>query len=368
MNILLLGGTGTLSSAVRDLSLKKGHQVAVFNRGNSINSLPHGVKTFVGDFRNTEILKKCFSTSNFDVVVDFLSRTKPDIERTFPIFQGKCKQYIFISSACVYQRTNTGEALTEDAAKPNHDWNYSVEKYECEECLKKFSHQNSYTSYTIIRPYITYDDERIPLGITPFPYRLHRTIIERIKAGKPWFVWDGGHQITTVTHTSDFAVGVVGLFLNSKAMNEDFHITGDDSCTQLQLIESVYGKLHILPNIINVRTDEMCKSLQEYKGMLVADRALNAIFDNTKIKSVVPELRFETSIDKGLDQVLKYWENSKDYIYDYKFEGRIDRLLSKQNKISYVKYPNDHHNSHLVYCLYRYLPLRLASRIAKYVK
>lgn len=368
MDILLLGGTGTLSSAVRDYAFKKGYSVTVFNRGNSNNSLPCGIISIIGDFRNTDGLRRCLTNSNYDVVVDFLSRTKSDIERVFPTFQGKCKQYIFISSACVYQRDNTGKKIAEDCAKPNHNWSYSVEKYECEQSLKELSLANSYTSYTIVRPYITYDDERIPLGISPVPYHLHRTIIERIKAGKPWFVWDDGHQITTVTHASDFAVAVVGLFMNSKAMNDDFHITGDDCCTQLQIVETIFHKLQIKPNIIHVETDEICRILPEYRGMLIADRALDAQFDNTKIKSVVPNLNFSTSIEEGIERVLDCWEKSSIYDYDYKFEGRIDRLMSRYCKANYDKYPHARWNSVVIYGLYRYLPLRLASKIAQYVK
>ena len=368
MDILLLGGTGTLSSAVRDLSLKKDYNVAVFNRGNSNNSIPCDVKIFIGDFRNKEVLTKSFKDRFFDVVIDFLSRTSPDIERVFPIFQGKCKQYIFISSACVYQRTNSNRPLTEDSEKPNHDWKYSEEKYECEKKLVELSKNNNSTYYTIVRPYITFDDERIPLGISPSPYRLHRTVIERIKSGKPWFVWDSGTGITNVTHASDFAVGVVGLFLNEKAKNEDFNITGDNSCTHRQLIEALFEKLRVVPNIIDIKTTSFSKRLPEYKGMLIADRALDAKFDNAKIKEAVPELRFKITISKGLDRVLHYWDDKPSYNYDYRFEGRIDRLLSQYTKVEYVKYPHAKSSSVVIYYLYRYIPLRWASKIAKYVK
>lgn len=367
MNILLLGGTGTLSGAVRDLSLKKGYSVTIFNRGNNNDHIPGSIKVLVGDFRNKETLENCFESTVFDVVVDFLSRTSSDIERVFPVFQDKCKQYIFISSACVYHRKNGGNPIVEDDAKPNHEWNYSEEKFDCETRLKQLSHSCT-SSYTIVRPYITYDDERIPLGIAPYPYRLHRTILERIKSGKPWFVWDGGKSITTVTHVSDFAGGLVGLYLNSKALNEDFHITGDDFCTQRELVEAIFKKLNLTPNIVDVKTVDLSQELLEFAGMLIGDRAIDARFDNTKIKTAVEGLSFDTSIAAGIERVLNYWENQSTYCYDYKFEGRIDRFLSRYTKVGYVKYPHANSASIVIYLLYRYLPLRWANKISRYVK
>lgn len=366
-NVLLLGGTGTLSGAILNRAIECGYHVTVFNRGNNNEKLPKGVDVIRGDFKNEESLR-VICNSYFDVVVDFLSRQPDDIARVYPKFQGKCKQYIFISSACVYLRDNSSGKVSEKAEKPNFNWSYSVEKFECEQCLKELTLKNSQTCYTIVRPYITYDDERIPVGISPVPYRFHRTIIERIKSGKPWFVWDGGSQITTVTHAMDFATFVVALFMNPLAMNDDFHITGDCSCTHLELIEQLFLKLQKEPNIVNVETREIYSILPEYKGLLKADRALYAQFDNTKIKSVVPDQSFRITVDMGLDRVLKYWDESKEYDYDYKFEGRIDKLLSKYAKVGYIKYPHASKSSIIIYYLYRCIPLKMASKIAGYAK
>ncbi len=364
MNILLLGGTGTLSSAVRDLSINKGYNVTIFNRGKSVDIIPDKVKLVVGDFKKRESLECSIAQTNYDVVVDFLSRNTADIDRVFSIFQGRCTQYLFISTACVYNRSNAKKRLTEDAPKPNMKWSYSVEKYNCEQRLKELQNENSNTYYTIVRPYITYDRQRIPLGISPIPYSLHGTIVERIKSGKPLFIWDGGKNVTTTTYVKDFALGVIGLFLNPNAKNEDFHITSSNTCTHRLLLEKLFQKLHVSPNIIDVKTSEICECLPEYKDMLLADRALDAQFDNSKIKAVVKDLNFETSIDQGLDIVLEYWEHVSTYKYDYQFEGRIDRLLSRHTKVGYVRYAYAKRSSLVVYLLYRYLPLKWAKKIS----
>lgn len=365
MKILLIGGTGTLSRAVMEESIKKHIEVSILNRGLRNYKIPNNVNFIKGDFYDPLTWQDKVISGKYDVVVDFLSRKPSDIERIYPIFKNNCQQYIFISSACVYRRAKQDFPIQESSPKPNMDWSYNIEKYECELKLKELSKDaNSY--YTIVRPYITYNDERIPLGITP-AYKYHRTIIERIKAGKPWFVWDEGNSISTVTYVCDFAVGLVGLFLNEKAKNEDFHITGDYSYTQKQMVELLFSKLNVPAKIIQIPTNSICSILPEYKGMLLGDRSLDAKFDNSKIKDAVPCLSFKTSLDIGFDYIL---ENSatEDPEYDYIFEARIDKLLSKCGvKTTFVLYPNANKDSRKLYLLFRYLPYKIAQRIKRWI-
>lgn len=365
MKVLLLGGTGTLSRAVLEEALKNNMEVSILNRGLHNSHLPKEVHVIKGDFYAPFKWKDSAVDGNYDVVVDFLSRTSDDIERIYPIFKDNCKQYIFISSACVYRRSKEDFPIKETSPKPNTDWSYNTEKYESELKLRELA-ANAASYFTIVRPYITYNDERIPVGIAP-AYKYHKMLIERIKAGKPWFVWDDGSAITTVTYVNDFSVGVVGLFLNEKAKNEDFHITGDFTYTQLQVVEKLFSKLNVPSDVICIPANEIASILPEYKGQLLGDRALDAKFDNSKIKTAVPQLCFKTSLDQGLNYVLANLSKSKPQ-YDYVFEARIDRLISKyEKKVSFVSYPNASKNSHSIYLLFRYLPYKIALRLKKWL-
>lgn len=364
-NILLLGGTGTLSTAVLHEALNHGYHVTVMNRGSNNTNLPKGVDVVICDFKNKSDLQDKFSSQTYDVVVDFLSRVSSDIDRVYPIFKERCQQYVFISSACVYRRAKEDFPIKETSPKPNVDWTYNTEKYESELKLQELSKQAS-SYYTIVRPYITYNEERIPLGIAP-SYKYHKTIIERIKAGKPWFVWDGGKAITTVTYTEDFAVGVVGLFLNENAKNEDFHITGDYSYSQMEVVRMLFQKLSMPENIVNISSSEIGRILPENKQMLNGDRALDAEFDNSKIKEAVPELVFKTDLSKGLDLIISHWEKSKP-LYDYIFEARIDKMLNSVGaKTQYVNFKGSTDNSRWLYMVYRYLPIKLAKKLKRWL-
>ena len=365
MKVLLLGGTGTLSTAICKLAIQNGIRVSVLNRGNNNCKLPSGVQIFVGDFKDEDSLRSCLSDGSFDVVVDFLSRIPSDIERVYSIFANFCRQYIFISSSCVYCRAVEDFPITETSPKPNTLWKYNIEKYECEQKLIELA-SKSQSYYTIVRPYITYNEERIPFGLAP-AYKYHKTIIERLKAGKPWFTWDNGLAHTTVTFSDDFAEGVVGLFQNEKAINEDFHITSNFCYTQIELIEKVFMQLSLKPNVISFLSDEIGTILPEYHDMLKGDRSLDAVFDNSKIKNAVPGLTFKTSFDEGIKKVISFWDGTQP-VYDYSFDARIDKLLSKKGiKVGYMRYPGADKKSLIVYVLYRYFPLRIANILHRWI-
>lgn len=370
MKILLLGGTGTLSSDVLKSSLRDGHQVSILNRGHNNNAVSKSVRIYKADLNIRQSVADALGEDKFDVIVDFYSRKKEDIERLFPILSGKCKQYVFISSACVYKRDAlSATPITEPTDKPNPGWSYNIEKYEAERTLIGLVTAERRPHYTIVRPYITYNNQRIPFGIAP-AHRYHRTLIERIKSGKPMFLWDKGETFCTLTYSVDFANALVGLFLNPKAENEDFHLTGDFYCKWKDMLSKLYESLSVKPNIVCLSSQQIVRSLPEYNGELLGDRSLNAIFDNSKIKAAVPDAKMSTSIEEGLRLILEQYNKSEDYLYDYKYEGRIDSMLSHYGVkgLRYIKYPNASPNSKRLYLVYRYLPLRLAKRLGKYIE
>ncbi len=366
IKVLLIGGSGTLSKAVLKESMAKGYSLAIMNRGLRSNTVPAGVEHLVCDVKNEEALKDILSDKYFDVVVDFVSRIPSETRMLYSVFNGICKQYIFISTACVYRRNQEDMPIKENSPKPNKNWSYNVEKFECEEILKSLS-KDSKTYYTIVRPYITYDNERIPFGIAP-EYKYHRTIIERIKAGKPMFIWGDGQTITTSTYVSEFAVGLVGLFLNDKARNEDFHITSSMSYPVIDVLTMLFDKLGKTPKIVHLTNEELAECLPQYRSMFLGDRVLPAVFDNSKIKSVVPEIESKISLSEGLNWVLDYYQNSQLFEYDYEYDAVIDRLLSQKGiKCRYIKYPHSTAHSFIKYTLYRYLSYSRAKKVCRYI-
>lgn len=348
MKVLLIGGTGLLSSSVLKHAIEKGYDLYVLNRGKNAESLPQNVTLLKADIKLKEQVLNVIQNLFFDVVVDFLSYNENDINNSLSIFNTFCGQFIFISSACAFRRDKIDGILTEDSPLGNLNWKYSTDKVICENVLKSECSKLK-LNYTIARPYITYGDTRIPFGIMP-SYGSHWTLIERILNEKPVFLWDSGNARVTITHVSDFAKGLVGLFGNPLAYNESFNIVGDETITWRDMIELIGKLVNKNPISINIPSEYAGLKMPEIKGMLLGDRALDAIFDNSKIKKTVPEFVCTTSLVAGIQQTLDYYK-SHDYLngLDYQWDAQIDRLVYEYLKdtqpklltnyrLNYVKY------------------------------
>lgn len=367
-SILLLGGTGLLSTDILKLCENNDWRTYVINRGTNNSKINKNTKIFIADFKQSLQVNEVVKDLNFDVIIDFLSRTPEDIKRVYPIFKNKCKQYVFISTACVYRRAKEDGVIHETSPKPNSNWIYSIEKYEAEKILEKLAKKES-KIFTIIRPYITYNKTRIPYGIAP-EYKYHFTFIKRILFNKPIFTWDGGKTICTLTHTKDFANAVFGLLLNEKAFNEDFHITSNETCTWHDFLKIFYDCLEKELNVIDIPTKNIIKILPEYEGLLLGDRALDAEFDNSKLLKALPDFNFKISIREGLTEAIKdYFSTENSNLIDYQFDGKIDRIIAKQhytNKkvVGFIDYLNKKKQSDkVIYYLFRHLPSKYANRL-----
>ena len=178
------------------------------------------------------------------------------------------------------------------------------------------------------------------------------------------FIWGDGSELTTSTYVSDFAKGVVGLFLNPKATDEEFHITSSTSYHQEELLTTLFRKLGKKNYIVKVPISVLVTQLPEYKSMLLGDRMLPAVFDNHKIESAVAGYEAEVALSEGIDIVLEHYNNLKTYNYDYAYEGRIDRMLSTQGiRCRFVAYPHSTSKDKIKYFINRYLPYKMSCRI-----
>lgn len=374
MKILMIGGTGVLSTDILEKSLECGYDVSVMNRGNHTEQIPEEVTFYKANIRDINDVKQRIGSETFDVIVDFLSYKESDLQASFSYFKEKCIQYIFISSACVFRRNKEDGILLENSPKPNPRLPYGIGKYECERWLIRNGNE-ARCKYTIVRPYITYGDTRIPFGIAPLA-RYHWTIVSRILNDKPMFLWDDGRALCTLTHTKDFAHNFVQLYLNEKAYGEDINLVGEQVCTWREMLETLYELLgRHKDNIISVPTEKISEILPCYKEFLIGDRSLDAVFDNSKLKSRIPDYRHGISLRKGLSMTIDFYKRNGFLSgIDYEYDGRIDKLVEIVTgmKFGFIDYLNTHSGKdRIVYEIHRHVgehtlsSLRLLAHKAK---
>lgn len=338
MNVLLIGGTGVLSTAVAVEAVKQGLSVSMINRGQRI--LPKGVELLKSDKDDYDTIKSLLEGRFFDAVIDFLCFTDAEITKSFNFYKQYTLQYFFISTCAVYDTRTKGEK-TEDSPKVSPIWQYSVNKWASEKHLYKMAAEETMVNYTVVRPGITYDDTRIPYGIMP-PYGYHWTLVERIKNGKPIIRWNKGENRSSMMRVEDFAVGVVGLIGNPKANNEVFNICGDEAPSYNEVISVIENWLGTKAVFVDVTPDFYAKQMPNQKGEILGGRSLDAICRNDKVKGAVPSFKQTINLDKGVVKTLEaYSNNSFQKGIDWSFDGcqdRIVRLWCKKNGISVSNY------------------------------
>ena len=331
MKALFIGGTGTISTAiVKRLANDPSWEVWVLNRGNRSDVLPENVHQIVCDISNEEEAKEKLSGMSFDVVNEFIGFTLDQVERDYRLFNGKIKQYMYISSASAYNKPSANYVITEGTTLANPHWEYSRNKIKCEEFLMKKYREEGFP-VTIIRPSHTYDERNVPLGV--HGKKGFYQVIKRMMEGRQVIIQGDGTSLWTVTHNSDFAIGYTGLMGNRHAIGEAFQITGDEVLTWNQIYQTIADALGVKLNAYHVSSEYLSAVGDKYgfdfEGSLIGDKAVSVVFDNSKLKRVVPTMQtkvpFSIGVRQSLDYVLSHPECR---VEDPEFDAWCDKVIN----------------------------------------
>ena len=336
MKALFIGGTGTISTAISKLAVLKGWELYLLNRGNKTSRVPEGAKVLIADINDEVAVSKLIKDMEFDVVADFIAFEPSQIQRDIRLFSKKTKQFIFISSASAYQKPLSHYKITESTPLSNPYWEYSRNKIACEGRLMEEYRKNNFP-ITIIRPSHTYDESSIPLAI-------HGKngvwqVIDRIMKGKPVIIHGDGSSLWTITHNSDFAKAFLGIMGNHAAIGEAIHITSDEAITWDKIYDCIGAALNIEVKKIHVSTDFLVKCQAEFEGGLIGDKSNTVVFDNSKIKRLVPDyvatVRFDQGVRLSIEYILSHPELQ---IADEEFNLFCDKIIkAQQEAVIYFK-------------------------------
>lgn len=337
MKALFIGGTGTISMAItRQLAKMPEWELYLLNRGSRSDSIPEGVKILSADINDEAKVAELIAELSFDVVCDFIGFVKGQLERDYRLFQGKTKQFMYISSASAYQKPVANYKITEGTPLANPYWEYSRNKIACEEYLMKLYREEGFP-VTIIRPSHTYDERNVPMGV--HGEKGSYQVIKRMLEGKPVIVHGDGTTLWTMTHNSDFAKAFIGLMGNPHAIGESFQITNDESLTWNQIFQTIASQLGVEYKPYYVPSDFLGEVAYFDLGSgLIGDKSNTVVFDNSKVKSAVPgfcaSVRFEQGIRMTLDYVLSHPEcQVEDPVFDAWCDKVIATLEEAKEKI-----------------------------------
>lgn len=321
MKVLFIGGTGVISSACSRLAVRRGVELYLLNRGQTGRPIPEGARVLQGDIRDRGSAERALKGLTFDAVVDWVVFTPEQLAADIELFRGRVGQYVFISSASAYQKPVAHLPITESTPLYNPFWAYSRAKIACEERLVQAYREEGFP-ITIVRPSHTYDRTKVPL-------MGHYTDIDRMRKGKKVVVHGDGTSLWVLTHHDDFAKGLVGLLGNVHAIGNAVHITSDEVLTWNQIYTIVAHAAGVEPQIVHVPSEVIATFDAEVGAGLLGDKAHSVIFDNTKIKRLVPDFVASIPFSQGAREIVEWFDaDPTRQVVDEEVDGMTERIIS----------------------------------------
>jgi nucleoside-diphosphate-sugar epimerase len=321
MRVLFIGGTGVISSACTRLAVARGIDLTLFNRGQTSRPIPEDVRILQGDVRDRGSLARALGKATFDAVVNWINFTPEQVAADIEFFRGRTGQFIFISSASAYQKPLSGLPITESTPLFNPYWAYSRAKIDCEERLVE-AYRGTGFPITIVRPSHTYDRTMVPLlG--------HYTALDRMRKGKKVIVHGDGTSLWVLTHHEDFAKGFVGLLGNPHAIGHAVQITSDEVLTWNQIYTLLAQAAGVEPQIVHVPSDTIAAFDPEEGAGLLGDKAHSVIFDNSKLKRLVPGFCATIPFAQGAAEIVAWYDaDPARQVVDEGVNQLFDRIIA----------------------------------------
>jgi nucleoside-diphosphate-sugar epimerase len=295
--------------------------VTLVNRGlSSLRPPTQGAEVLVADVSNPASMDAALSGREFDVVLNMIAMEPADVYADIARFEGHTGQYFFISSTSAYQKPLSRLPITESTPLRNPHWKYARDKIACEDILRSAYRDRDFPA-TIVRPANTYDHWGIPMfgGWT---------VIDRMRRGKKVVVHGDGTSLRTLTHNTDFAKAFVGLFANSLAIGDTFQITSDFVYTWNDIYSIMARAAGTEAKICYATSTAIEAAAPETAGQHLGDRAHSDVFDNTKIRQLVPDYRAIVPFTRAAHEIIDWYDaDASRRVVDLRFEALFDTLV-----------------------------------------
>lgn len=336
MNILLLGGTGAMGTHLVHLFKNTKDEVYVTSRRKRDDE--DNIHYLRGNAHDVEFLKNVSQIKDWDTIVDFMIYSTEEFKKRIGLMLSSCKQYVFLSSSRVY--ANTQPVITEESPRlldvlTDKDYlatdEYALSKARSENVLFESNQKN----WTIIRPYITFSEKRLQLGVLEKEDWLYRVLHNQTLV----FSKDIASKVTTLTYGFDVARGIKAIIGKNSALDEVFHITTDEHHTWQEIFE-LYVKVltkHLghKPQIMIIDQNPRVP-IKDSNPQVIYDRYFNRRFDNSKIKKYLDTSDFMPTI-KGLEMCLEdFLKHPTFNMTGWGGQAMYDRITGEWTPLKYI--------------------------------
>ena len=329
MNILIIGGTGLISTSISRQLMEAGHHLTLYNRGQTEPRLPGNYQVIRGD-RNefAAFEEKMSSAGPFDCVIDMVTFKPEQAESTIRAFSGRVGQFVFCSTVDVYTKPPATFPVLESHVRIALS-DYGRDKAKCEDLFME-AHKAGHFPVTILRPASTYGEG----GNIIHTFGWETYFLDRLRKGKPVIVHGDGEALWVSCHIDDVARAFVNAVGNEQAFGNAYHLTGEEWQTWNQYHDRLAEAIGApKPTLLHIPADILVRISPEHTMITYLNFQYSNIFDNSAAKR---DLGFEVTVDWRSGSKRTYdWLNEHDLIADWQsfplYEQIIERYRQQCN-------------------------------------
>ncbi|TVR50256.1 MAG: NAD-dependent epimerase/dehydratase family protein [Puniceicoccaceae bacterium] len=300
MKVLLIGGTGLISTGIVTHLLSRGAAVTLFNRGKRENRIEGEVEILLGDRNDPAALSRCVAGRTWDAVIDMVCFTPAQAEAAIRIFAGKCRQFIFCSTVCTYGVKIPSEVVVDESFPQEPISGYGRNKLACEELLMEAQERGDFET-TFIRPSCTYGPGASLIDNLEFD----PVAWDRIEKGLPVLCAGDGLGLWVSTHRDDVGKLFAYAVLNEKTYGEDYNATRDLIFTWRDVYRETAAALGRPAQVLFMPADWIVAHDPDRFGLLREITAFHGAYTSEKAQFDVPEFDCEVDYPEGAAQTLE---------------------------------------------------------------
>jgi nucleoside-diphosphate-sugar epimerase len=323
MRILFLGGAGMIGSATAAEVVRQGHELTIITRGEPRRPMPADVRQLRGDVYQLAGLRALVGAQQYDAVVNWVGYKPAQLDGHPGLFTGLAGQYVFISTCSVFARPVPLLPVTESSPLRQPVFGYARDKVACEEYLTAAYRSDGFP-LTIVRPGHTYDRTVVPL-------LAGWTAIDRMRSAKPVVVHGDGTSLWTLMHASDFARAFVPLLGHGHVIGESVNAVSGDMLTWDQIHLALAAAAGVPgPVLVHRSSDSIARELPGWADVLEHDFRHTMVFDNVKLRRLVPGFAPRYSFAAGAREIISYHDgDAARRRVDADLDAAFDRLLAR---------------------------------------
>ena len=331
MRVLIIGGTGLISTAITRALVARGDDVTLYNRGQTEADISEGYATITGNRKDYAAFEaQMTEAANFDVVIDMIGFVPAEIESAIRAFRGNIGQFIFCSTVDVYTKPAQHYPIREDAARePMPSFPYAYNKAKCERLLEE-AHERGDFPVTIIRPAHTYGEGRgliHSFGLGGAYY------FDRIRHGKPIITHGDGSSLWAACHRDDVGQAFAEAVGNNKTFGKGYHTASEEPMTWNQYHQAVAEAMKVPePELIHIPTDFLFEIAPKAAEWCRENFQYNNIFDNTAAKTDL-NFRYTIPFVEGVRRIVG-WLDARGRIHDKDEPEVYSKIIERWRNLS----------------------------------